>query len=77
MKKEIQRDSKGLVKIMFDELEKLDNGESTPQQARSKSAVANTIIAIKRLEMDFARFVTDSRSDKEDNSSLKSLPMGN
>lgn len=71
---EIQRNSAGLAAVMFDELEALDSGKSTPQQARAKASIANTIIAVSRLEMDFARFVSASRED--DNGKLPCLPMG-
>lgn len=62
---EQDRSSNTLINLMFDELYKLEDGASTPQQARAKSSVANTILATKRLEMDFARFVSDSRSNGE------------
>lgn len=69
----IKRDSRGLVNMMFDELDALKAGKSTPQQARTKAAVVNTIISIKRLEMDYARFVSTERLSKDSN--LKALPM--
>lgn len=71
----ITRTSKGLASALFSELDDLMSGKSTPQMARSKAAIANTICTISRLEMDFARFVSSSRAD-EGNSTLVSLPMG-
>jgi len=56
-----------------EEIEMLRNGESTPQQARAKASIANTICTISRLEMDFARFVTASRSETAED--MRSLPM--
>jgi len=73
--KTIERTSRGLAKAMFEELDLLRDGKSTPQMARAKSSIANTICAVSRLEMDYARFVSASRSN-EDESSMKSLPMG-
>lgn len=70
----IERTSKGLSNTLFDELEKLKSGQSTPQQSRSVAAVANTICAISRLEMDYARFVSSERAESV-NSGLGSLPM--
>ncbi len=70
----IERTSAGLATAMFEELDALRDGKSTPQQARAKAAVANTICQISRLEMDYARFVSDERSDER--GKLKSLPMG-
>lgn len=72
--KSIEKTSRGLAQAMFEELELLRKGESTPQQARAKASIANTICTISRLEMDFARFVTSARSDDKDG--MKSLPMG-
>ena len=59
---EFDRTSRGLANMMFDELESLKKGESTPQQARAKASIANTIISVSRLEMDYARFVSSERS---------------
>ena len=73
-RKEIARTSRGLAQAMFEELELLRAGESTPQQARAKASIANTICTISRLEMDFARFVTSARA--EDKHDMKALPMG-
>ena len=70
---QIQRTSVGLAEAMFEELEALSNGSSTPQQARAKASVANTIISLSRLQMDFARFVSDSRTQ---DSALPNLTLG-
>jgi len=61
----LNRTADGLAEAMFVELDLLNEGKSTPQAARAKSSIANTIIQINRLKMDFARFVTDSRSENE------------
>ena len=70
----IVRSSKGLANALFDELDALTKGDSTPQMARSKAAIANTICAVTRLEMDYARFVNQERGTEEN--ALKALPMG-
>lgn len=67
--------SRGLTRAMFEELDLLRKGESTPHQARAKASVANAIIAITRLEIDFARYVADSRTEKGINSP-KALTLG-
>ena len=69
----ITRTSSGLASAMFDELDALRSGKSTPQQARAKASIANSIIAVSSLEMDYARFVADERSD---NKKLPPLAMG-
>lgn len=79
MSDKIVRNSKGLVGAMFDELDALKNGESTPQQARAKASIANTICQVTRLEIDFARFVAAERSDpkglEQKPAGLQALPM--
>jgi len=70
----MERTSAGLAQAMFEEMDALKQGSSTPQQARAKAAIANVIIGVSRLEMEFARFVTDARS--VDGSTLQPLLMG-
>jgi hypothetical protein len=70
-----ERTSKALIDALFDELDALKGGKSTPQQARAVSSIANTVCSVTRLEMDYARFVSDARSI-EGQSGLKALPMG-
>jgi hypothetical protein len=69
----IQRTSAGLATAMFEELDSLTEGTSTPQQARAKAAIVNTIISTTRLEMDYARFVADQRGEE---GALKPLSLG-
>lgn len=71
-----ERSSRGLASIMFDELDSLQAGDSTPQMARSKAAIANTICAISRLEMDFSRFVSNNKADTSNPAALSEIPMG-
>ena len=70
---QVEKTSRGLAQAMFEELEMLRSGESTPQQARAKASIANTICTISRLEMDFARFVSANRSENDER--MKALPM--
>ena len=71
----VKRNSGGLADAMFDELDALNNGSSTPQQARAKSAIANSIISLTRLEMEYARFITDQRADRSNNEAHTSWRM--
>ena len=73
MSKNTIRTSAGLSSAMFDELDALKSGDSTPQQARAKASIVNTIVSLSRLEMDYARFVTADRSEDK---RLKALPLG-
>lgn len=76
MEKEIEKTSRGLASAMFEELEMLRAGKSTPQQARAKASIANTVCTISRLEMDFARFVSSARAEEDAEHGMKALPMG-
>jgi hypothetical protein len=69
------RTSKGLIDTLFDELDSLTAGKTTPQHARAVASVATTICSVSRLEMDYARFVAEPRSQIEDGG-LTALPMG-
>lgn len=72
---QIERSSRGLVRAMFDEMDDLIAGRSTPQQARAKASIANTICSVSRLEMDYARFVAEPRNDVGDDNGLPALSM--
>jgi hypothetical protein len=58
-KKKIERTTDGLTDLLFDEMENLINGESTPQMARAKAHVAKTILSVKKLEIDVAQLNND------------------
>lgn len=75
MSKKIERTSKGLASALFDEMDSLIAGDSTPTQAKAKVGIANSIVSISRLEMDYARFVATPRSELDSNE-LTALPMG-
>ena len=68
-----KRTSDKLKDLMWDELESLTAGTSTPQNARAKASLAGQICGITRLEMDFSRFVSEARSE---NGQLGQIPMG-
>ena len=57
----IAKTSEGLTKVLFDELEDLCNGKSTPQMARSKAALVSTVVSVKKLEMEYQHFVDDNK----------------
>ena len=60
-----ERSSQGLIDTMFEELDLLKNGKSTPQMARAKSAVVSSIMSMKRLEMDAVRFIAHGQEIRE------------
>ena len=73
MSKEKKRTSDALKNLMWDQMESLIAGETTPQHARAASSLAGQICGISRLEMDFSRFVSDARTS---NGLLGQIPMG-
>lgn len=76
----IERTTKGLSEALFNELELLQDGEVTPQHARSFAGVAGQICSISKLEMDYTRFVSNDRlaspaKKLKDGVHLKSVKM--
>jgi hypothetical protein len=69
----VGRSSHGLQEHIFQQLDRLESGQTTPQHARSVAALANTAVSLARLEMEYARFVTEQRGV---NQGLPALPMG-
>lgn len=72
--KAIDRTSKGLSDALFEELDALRDGQVTPQHAQSFASLAKTICGLSKLEMNYARFVSDARADSKE--VMRSLPMG-
>ena len=74
----VVRTSKGLQDTLFDEIDNLRNGKTTPQSARTVASLANGIIQTARLEMDHARFISEPRASEsvtEDNRT-KAISLG-
>ena len=69
----MNRTSDKLKDMMWDELQSLTEGTSTPQNARAKASLAGQICGITRLEMEFSRFVSEARTDQ---GKLGQIPMG-
>lgn len=75
----VVRSSKGLQDTLFDEIDRLRNGQTTPQSARTVASLATGIIQTARLEMDYARFVSDERISSNDQSNgnrTKAIELG-
>ena len=61
-----------------EEMVKLDTGRTTPQSSRALVALGNGILQVKRLEMDFSRFVSTQRADSDNEEfSLKPVILAN
>ncbi len=63
MKKTV-RTTTGLIDALFDEVDNLIEGTTTPQTATAKVSIAKAIISTKRLEIEKARFVSEPREGK-------------
>jgi len=57
MHSKITRSTLGLRQAIFDELDKVLAGESTPARANVVIKGASQIIAISNMELDYARFL--------------------
>ena len=69
--KKVTRNTTGLKETLFEELDLLRNGDSTPQKARAVGSLVSGIIATTRIEMDYARFVACEAT----NGKPKALPL--
>ena len=61
------RNSNGIAGIMFDELIALRDGQSTPQRTRSMASAVTAIATMKKLEMEYHRFISSCQSDENMN----------
>lgn len=68
--KKIERTSKGLRDALFDEWERLLNGQSSHQQARAFAKLAAPILNSVKLELYHARFLNNSNGEED----VKCLP---
>lgn len=75
--KPVVRTCKGLQDMLFDEIDDLRSGKTTPQSARTVAALSGQLVQTKRLEIDHARFVAEPRTvDVENENDSKALTFG-
>lgn len=77
--KDVVPTSKGLQVALIEEWNDLRQGRTTPQSSRAAGALAGYLIQLKRLEMDYARFITQARSqrpEEPDPSPMKAITFG-
>jgi hypothetical protein len=60
----VTRTSEGLRDALFEELDMLRKGDSTPQRAGAVSKLATTVIDAARLDIEFVRFAKASGKNK-------------
>lgn len=70
----VVRSSQGLRDMLFDELDKLRNGEASPQRVNVLAKASSQIISTVRLEMDLLKYATGL--GKKDQTKLPSVSMG-
>jgi len=69
----VERTTKGLQSMLFNTIDKVEDGSTTPQHGRTLCSLATALIATARLEMDHARFVSDARA-RNQTAGLVTLP---
>ena len=74
-KTKARRTSAGLRDVLFDELDRLTNGDSNPQQAQAVAKLATQIINSVKAEIEFHSHVR-GLSDNEDAPLGKTLVLG-
>jgi len=57
---------------LFSQLDDLVTGKITPQQAKATSGLASQIISLSKLELDAARFISNSENGTKE---IKKLGM--
>ncbi len=72
--RKVTRTIKGLQDTLFDEIDALRDGTTTPQSARTVASLAKGIIQTARLEMDHARFVSEPRAGSLDGGTKANAP---
>ena len=53
----IDNTTQGLRTMLFEEITKVRNGESTPQRAKAVSSLVKEIVSTTKLDMEYRRFV--------------------
>lgn len=71
----VMRTTAGLRDTLFDELDRLNDGTSTPQKASAKARLAMTIVQASRLDMEYDRFVSGNGSELKAKT-VRSLQLG-
>lgn len=60
-----ERNSKGLKKVLFSQIDDLVNGKITPQQAKAVASLSSQVVSVAKLEMEAARFISDQRAENK------------
>lgn len=60
--KAVERTTVGLRDAIFDEIDRLRNGTTTPQKASAVCKAANAIVATVKLELDYSRLIAQGNN---------------
>ncbi len=69
------KNTKGLRDALFEQLDGLRNGTTTPQQAKAVSSIASQIVSVTKLEMEAARFVVGAGQAADEIKAIKTVKL--
>lgn len=72
----LTRTSQGLRDALFDEMNALRSGTSTPARARSVAMLANSILQSVTIEIEYHKYVSDVSNTLAGSTRLGSLALG-
>lgn len=70
------RSTSGLREVIFEEMEALRNGDSSPQRARSMAAMANSILQSVEVEIEYHKYVSSNRRSSQVDGEKKVVELG-
>ncbi len=73
-REQIVRTSKGLQDMLCDQMERVLDGRTTPQSARTMVALSNGVVQLVRLETEHSRFIAEPRASEI--GGLKAITFG-
>lgn len=59
----IDRNTSGIREVLFQELQSLRSGDSTPQRASAIAKLCGQIVNSAKLDIDYQRFVSEGSDD--------------
>jgi len=72
---EMERTSKGLRDVLFDELDALRHGKSSPTQSNAVAKLAGSVVETVKMEIEAQKFIS-SMSKVSSESAIQTLELG-
>lgn len=69
----VERSSSGLRNALFDELDAIRNGSSTPSRAKAVATLAAQIVDVVKLEIEVAKHAADQKTSVEE--TMPKIPL--